>query len=265
MEKDFLEWWAILDENSINSEDYVLGSSLEEELDTITPDTPEYFYNQGARRRTRNWCTNYGALGCISDLTWYKFSDEEILEVHNLAEKEYWWNEEWWNYLYKAVDCARNWWNDRNTEDNQIISFRVDLLSETARRLEDAWKSIMIGYRTTREHYKDSQDNWKLDSESFAWAKKIWGHCIRKYKKINIDNYIWVKKYNSYENDKLVDYVKEGTYFRYWYVFFKKKESSSDLAKRLWFWNWKNPNSPATRFEVASMIGALYKKVWKKD
>jgi hypothetical protein len=90
----------------------------------------------------------------------------------------------------------------------------------------------MIWYRTSREHIIDSQDNWSLDSESFKEAEKTWGHAIRYNSWENIDNYIWRKKHNTYTNDKLMQYVREWTYFRYGYVFFRKETGIfKDLPK----------------------------------
>lgn len=261
---EILEGGLILDENTISENDYLLWdeSNISDFIDKMEADEPKIFYNQAQQHRTRNGCSNYAGFGCISDMMGFRFSLKEILEIHDLAEKKYGWREDYWNYLYKAVDCVRDYWNSKNP-DNQVISFRVNLKSKIAQELINKGKTLMIWYKTTKEHYVDSQDNWKMDSDSFANAKKIWWHAIRHNKGNNIDNYIWKKKYNTYENKKLVDYANEGTYFTFGYVFFKKDESNSELAKRLWFWNWKNPNNSATRFEVASMIGALYRKLKK--
>lgn len=231
-ELEIYEWGAILNENSISEKDFIMWSGeLAVRMEKIKPDTPTIFYNQAAQKRTRNWCTNYAAFGCISDLFGYQFTLEDILDIHALAESKYGWKEDWWNYLHKAVDCLRDWWNERFPE-RKIISFRVDLLDDEAQRLIEAWKTLMIWYQTTKEHFVDSEDNGKLDSESFKGAKKTWGHAIRHNEKRNIDNYIWVKKFNSYENKRLKDYVKEGTYFQYWFVFFEQEESIfTDLPK----------------------------------
>lgn len=231
-ELEIYEWGLILDENTISSSDFIMWSGdLQVRLEKIKPDTPQIYYNQAAQKRTRNWCTNYAAFGCISDMFWYTFSKEDILEIHDLAEKKYGWEESSWNYLYKAVDCLRDWWNKKFPE-KKIISFRVDLLDEEAQRLIEAWKTLMIGYQTTKEHAIDAEDNGNLDSDSFKSAKKTWGHAIRHNEGRNIDNYFWLKKFNTYDNKKLKQYVKEWTYFQYGYVFFEQEESIfTDLPK----------------------------------
>ena len=55
---------AILDENTISPNDYILGgaSDLSVQLENINPDNPIHFYNQSAQRRTRNGCTLYMAM-----------------------------------------------------------------------------------------------------------------------------------------------------------------------------------------------------------
>lgn len=280
IQDEILEWWLILDENTISENDFILwgNSDLSVRLEDITPDVVKLFYNQGAQKRTRNGCTNYASFWCISDLNWHDFILEEILEIHNLAEEKYWWKEASWNYLYKAVDCLRNYRNEKNPND-KVISFRVDLLSEEAQKLIAGGKTIMIWYKTTIKHYKDSQDNWVLDSDTFKWETINWGHAIRHNSWNNIDNYIGVKKYNTYENKKLVDYVKEGTYFRYWYVFFKQEEGIfKDVPKNHPFyesikWAKENgivngyedgtyrPNQPITRWELAVIIKRAFKNM----
>lgn len=280
--EEFLEWGAILDENTISEKDFILWNwDLEIEIQNIAPDSVEHFYNQAAQRRTRNGCTNYMWIWMISDLLWYKFSLEEILEIHDLAEKKYGWKEWSWNYLSKAIDCVRDYWNAKNPWQ-QIISFRVDLLSEQAQRLFDSWKTIGIWYRTTTEHAKDSQDNANLDSPSFKWYDIRWGHAIRFNKYENIDNYEGRKTHNVYWNKNLKDYVKENTYFRYGYVYFLKEESIfKDLPKNHPFYkrikslkdrgfiNWYNDdtiriNETITRGEAFIVMDRICEEYDKK-
>lgn len=253
IQEEILEGWAILDENTVSENDFLFwANDLDARLKTLKPDAFNISYNQAAQRRTRNWCTNYMAFSAISDMLWITFTLEEILEIHLLAEKKYGWGESWWNYLYKAVDCVRDYYNAKNP-DNQLISYRIDLLSKEAQTLFDAWKTIMLWYRTTSEHYQDSQDNWKLDSASFKNAKRIWWHAIRKNKDQNRDNYIGTKKFNDYQNENLVQYVREWTYFRYGYVFFEKEESIfADVPKNHTFYDaikWAKENDLVNGFD----------------
>lgn len=230
------EWWAILDKNSISENDFLLWnieeSILEKYLKYTKEDDPQIFYNQWVLERTRNGCTLFWSFWAISDLTWYKFTQKEILEIHDIAEASYNWLEDKWGYIHKAIDCLRNYWNKKNP-DKELVSFRVDLKSskdlEIIKKLYNAKKTLVIWYRTTKEHYIDSQDNWVLDNKTFisSWAKQTWWHCVRYNHSTNIDNYEWKKKFNSYTNNQLVWLAQEWTYFPSAYVYFYKDEFES--------------------------------------
>lgn len=278
-----LEWWAILDENSISENDFLLWNidekTLEDYLENTKEDNPKIFYNQAALTRTRNACTLFWSFWAISDLTWYKFSQEEILEICDIAEAKYGWKEASWGYIYKAVDCVRNYWNEKNPE-KEVVSFRVNLRDskdlDIIKKLYEKKKTLVIWYRTTIEHFKDSQDNWVLDNTCFlsCWAKATWGHCIRYNHSQNIDNYEWRKKYNSYENNQLVWLANEWTYYPSVYVYFYKSEFESIFkdvqewaaffeaikwAKENWivrgYWDWTfRPSQSISRWELVWVL-----------
>jgi len=230
------EWGAILDEQTISENDFLLWNieekTLNDYLANTKEDDPQHFYNQWALTRTRNGCTLFWSFWAVSDLTWYKFTQKEILEIHDIAEAKYKWKEANWGWIYKWVDCVRDYWNAKNPS-KELVSFRVDLKSskdlDIIKKLYNAKKTLVIWYRTTIEHYRDSQDNWILDSKAFisTWAKQTWWHCVRYNHSQNIDNYEGRKKFNSYENNQLVWLAKEWTYFPSAYVYFYKEEFES--------------------------------------
>lgn len=256
--------WAILDEHTISETDYIFGSDLLERLENITPDKYQYEYNQRKWEYTRNGCTIFMALWAISDMTGYKFSDDEILDICKLCEAKYGWSPSWGNYLHKSVDCVRNWWNAK-FPDNKLVSFRFRLDSQEGQRLLDSNKTVCIWFHTSVKHYNDAQDNGNLDSETFAWAEKGGGHAVRINNYKTIDNYSGWKKYNKYGTKKILSYVQDGTYFPHAYVFFEQKKSIKKLleniklerarkAQLLGIWNGDNPSGLATREQVAAMI-----------
>jgi len=296
---EILEGWAILDQNTISENDFLLWNleekTLNDYLENVTPDNPSNFYDQADLKRTRNWCTLFWSFGAVTDLTWHIFSKEEILEIHNIAEKKYWWKENHWGYIYRAVDCVRNYWNTKNPW-KEIISFRVDLRSQKDLdlivKLYKAKKTLVIWYKTTTEHWKDSQDNWILDKDCFVscGAKVHWGHCIRYNHWLNIDNYINHKKHNSYINEKLVKLSKEGTYFPSAYVYFYKEDFETWIFKDVlkddafygqiknikdkwiihWYPDWTfKPNKTITRGEMAvvanNILNYIDKKLWQNQ
>lgn len=260
--------WVILGEENFAASDFALADSpLAKRLENIIPDNPVYFYDQSAQYRTRNACTLYMWIKMISDLWNYKFSIEEILDICDLAEKKYWWSEENWNYLSKSIDCVRHWWNNKFPE-KEIVSYIVSLASDEFDILSKSWKTLGVGYKTSLEYFQDSQDNGKIDSESFARAKNRWGHAVSFNNWKIFDNYNWKKKFNIYENLKVKKLSKEYTFFANAYVFFKKEEilekinlKNAKIAYKLGLWNWQNAKIPMSREEVMAVFINWLKKI----
>lgn len=258
----------LIGEDNYAASDYALADSpLAERLENVTPDTPTYEYNQAAQRRTRNGCTNYMAIKMLSDLFQYEFSLEEILEIHDLAEKEYWWEESRGNWLHKAIDCARNWWNTKYP-DRQVVSYSFPIVSRIGRKVLESGKTVGVGYLTSIDYYNDSQDDGEIDKSSFASSKKGGGHAVSYNGGDIIDNYVGRKRFNKYENKHLMKLSQEGTFFRNWYVFFKKNEvmehiniPAAKVAYKLGLWNGQNAKDPMSREEVVTSILATIKKI----
>ena len=269
-------WLKIWEENYASS-DYALSESifvndfLSDRLKNITPDKSVYEYDQSAQYRTRNACTLYMWIKMVSDLWDYQFSIKEILEICDLAEKEYWWSEKDGNWLYKSIDCVRNYWNKKYPE-KEIVSFTFSLNSKEFEILKNSWKTLWVWYSTSVWYFNDSQDNWNIDHNSFASERKTGWHavCFNNWK--IIDNYYWKKKYNKYTNEKIVDLSKEWTFFRNWYVFFKKEEilskinlKNAKIAYKLWLWNWQNAKNSMSREEVRAVFVNWIKKIFAKE
>lgn len=253
---------CILDENTISELDFTLWS------DTI--DIPEntnkekHKYNQWALKRTRNACVLYANAWVISDLTWYKFSEAELLEICDLAEKTYWWNENSWMTLVRWTDCLRNWWNKKFPE-NTLTSFRLTIWDKQFAEALQKKHSLVVWYYTSKEYYLDSQLDWIIDWENFP---RNWWHAVRTNYDETIkidDNYEGKKKFNTYINDKIEILKNNYVYFPSAYLFLKDKtmeetiKENIDLerAKKafdLWLWNWLNPREPMSRQEVMTVL-----------
>lgn len=234
--------------------------------------TIKYEYNQAEQTRTRNACVLYWNCGVISDLTWYKFSKEELLEIVDLAEKSYGWSESWWMAFARWTDCVRNWWNTK-FPDKQLITFRLDIWSEYFYEALDKWHSLTVWYKTSRDYLIDSQDNWEIQWEDF---KKWWWHLVRCYKKWNniriIDNYSWKKIFNDYINNNLEVLQKNWVFFISAYLYLLKDETMAEEIKNnidlewakimfeKWFWNWLNAREPMSRQEVMQVLYKILNK-----
>lgn len=234
--------------------------------------TIKYEYNQAEQTRTRNACVIYWNCWVISDLTWYKFSESELLEIVDLAEKSYGWSESWWMAFARWTDCVRNWWNTK-FPDKQLITFRLDIWSEYFYEALDKWHSLTVWYKTSKDYLIDSQDNWEIQWEDF---KKWWWHLVRCYKKWNniriIDNYSWKKIFNDYINNNLEVLQKNWVFFISAYLYLLKDETMKeeiknniDLenAKKFFdrgYTNWLNPKAPITREEMFALLEVILTK-----
>lgn len=258
--------WLILDENTISSQDYVFWVDTDLKIPTNTNKTKHY-YNQGEIYRTRNACALYWSAWAISDLTWYKFTTTELLEIVDLAEKKYWWVETQGMYMSKAVDCLRNWWNIKNP-NNKLITFRLEIWDEKFEEALDKNHSLVVWYKTSSEYYKDSQDDWKISKEDFP---KKWWHLVRtnfnNVIKID-DNYFWKKKYNTYENEKLIKLKENWVFFNSAYLFlfekpaikFAENSEYSHLIDLNWFIPFNDYTDNSNLKELITIALQRYEK-----
>jgi len=256
--------WLI---DEVSDNDYLFWS----DNITINQNTnkDKYWYNQALQLRTRNACVIYWNCGVISDLTWYKFSEAEILEIVYLAEKSYGWSESWWMAFARWTDCVRNWWN-KKFPDNKLITFRLDIWSEKFFEALDKWHSLTVWYKTSKDYLLDSQEDWEIQWEDF---KKNWWHLVRLYKKWNnlriIDNYDWKKIYNDYINNKIEKLQKNWVYCISAYLYLFNNDYMSEQikdnmslinAKRFFdrgYTNWLDPKNPITREEFWATLEVI--------
>ena len=263
--------WLIINAHTINKTDYLLWGDNDYDIPTNHNDS-RYYYNQWKLYRTRNACTLYWSAGAISDLTWYFFPEKELLDIVDLAEREYWWKENVWMYMYKAVDCLRKWWNDK-FPSNKLTSFRISIWDSKFKEALQKWHSLVVWYRTSNKYYDDSEDDGKIEWLNFP--KDGWWHLVRTNQSntsIKIDdNYVWEKKYNTYINNNIVELKDKWVFLPYAYIFLKDISVSNKIRDNIdlewarnqfdkWLWNWLNPREPISRQEVMTIIDRLIKR-----
>ena len=262
--------WLILDDNTISENDYIIWWDNE----LIIPEnknTLKYYYNQWTKREpsTSRSCWIFWSMGCVSDLTWYQFTEDNINEINKLAIDQY--GLVIWEgmYMSSAVDCVRNWWN--NNKKQQLISYRTTIWSEEFLEWLNKKHSFAVWYITSSEYYNDSQDNWVIDLDTFptSW----WWHLVRNNYLANInidDNYYWTKDYNSYVNNKIVSLASDWVFFPSAYLFLYEEEMIDPILNNidlewakaeylLWTWSGTNPRENMSRQEVMQVINNLRK------
>ena len=237
-----------------------------------------HYYNQRLQPRTRNACVLYSVAWTISDLTWYKFSLEELLEIVNIAEKEYWWREDFWMSLPRWVDCVRNWWN-KKFPDNKLTSYRIYIGDEIYNKALSLWYTLSCSYLTSSWYNKDAEDNWIVDTPTSKDWTLWWWHAVRIIENGKIaDNYDWRKKFNIYKNDKIETFTKEWMFRTPAYLIIKNKDMENiftdvdtshpffeqikflkEKGITTWYADWSfRPNQPITRWEMGVMMKRLF-------
>jgi len=264
MKNNELKYQWLIDWHIVNETDYLLWWDNNLEI-PVNRNKNNYFYNQGKLKRTRNACVLYGNAASLWYTMDYEFSEKELLEIVDLAEKEYWWKEDKWMYISKWVDCVRNYWN-KKFPDRKVKTFRMTIGDENfAQALRNNYR-IVVWYRTCWVYYIDSQDDWVIQWERFTDFH--WWHCVSCIYKDWIyieDNYEWTKKYNEYLNNKIAKLKDSWTFFPSAFIYLKEETMTDtikdnidlDAAKEMfdkWYWNWLNPREPRSRQEVMIVL-----------
>lgn len=261
--------WLDLSESTISKTDFLFWA---EDNYNIPQNINElkFYYNQWTSRRTRNWCALFWCAGAIWDLTGYEFSEDELLSILILAEKDYWWKEDYGMYMSKAVDCVRNWWNEKFPNE-KLLSFRTVVWDDKFKEALTKGHSLVVWYRTSPEYYKDSQDDGVIQWEDFP---KKWGHLVRCNFNTAIkidDNYYGKKTHNTYINNKILTLKNNWVFFPSAYLFLKEITMEEEIrngidlegAKELYdegVWNGLNPREPMSRQEVMAVLARLNNK-----
>jgi hypothetical protein len=267
--------WIILNSDTISARDYIIGA---ENPLVIPPNlnTDKYLYNQWIKRTpTTAWsCWLFSAMWCISDLTGYQFTEEDIQEINALAISTYWLLIWVWMYMSRAIDCVRDWWNAK-FPDKKLLSFRWVVWDDQFIEWLNKGHSFAVWYHTSSDYLKDSQDNWVINKDNFPtdWG----GHLVRTNFEdtINIDdNYEWTKDYNTYVNNKIKDLKDKWVYFPSAYLFLYDLSMEDQIINNidlewakaeylLWTWSWMNPRDNMSRQEVMQVINNLRKDLTK--
>ena len=220
-----------------NDQDYLLAGS-EFNIDEII-NLQKNFWNFKITYCQKNinnsMCTIIAGCGILSNIFWYKFSKEELLELVELAKKE---NPPFQDgvgwYIYKAVDLVRNYRNQKHP-DKQVITYRLKNDSNLFWKLLKKGYMLQTWFKGNREFSADKMDNCKIDRVEKVW-NPTYGHSIYfvldkwKIKLFTIDSYNCYKC-NEYEVDNFKELVKNNVYFKYSYVFIPKKNIMTQLEK----------------------------------
>lgn len=195
MEEENILWclgdWA---ENT----DYVLCNWDSDLLPPLVKkDEIRFEYNQWANQWSKVSCTIFAAMGMLSDLINYEFSEKELKEVDELSYER--WRIRWhWWYVQSAVKLVADWYNesDLSNKYGKIAYYRISKYDNEI--LEDAISKLYTidwNMCPTTEFVKDYKEDWMVDGTDF-WHSTNWHSIdvISKWWQRSIkDSYKWRK------------------------------------------------------------------------
>lgn len=225
------EWClGIWEENT----DYVL---CEWDLDILPTlfekDEIRYEYNQWANDWSRVSCTIFAAIGMLSDLINYKFSEEEIKEVDELSYDNGRRRWQWW-YVKSAVKLVADWYNasELSKKYGKVAYYRVSKYDDEL--IEGIiWKLYTIDWNhwLTVAYTKDKKDGI-IDGTDFGYQTN--------WHSVDVINYKWQRSVkNSYEwSVNNIYWLKNKlsaitNFWNYFYVYTLVREDNYERVKEL--------------------------------
>lgn len=246
-------------------------------LPKVDKHKPYLELNQASDKFTRSSCVLYSTAWALSDLTWYKFTQEDMVEITELAHSMWLKKEGWWMFLWNWPKVLKKWWKDRFHED--LIYYRLDIKKDLDYVL-DKWYTVISSYKTTEWYLLDILDNWQIDTiDGFKY--RWWWHAIRIVEKWKIVDSYKPRPYNIYTNEHILDFVEKWKWRDYWFIILPKKLIMQDFIdvdknhpfykeimelKSEWITNWYEdwtfrPDEPVSRWEMAVFINRLLSKL----
>jgi len=225
-EKDFTpsNWllWEL--EDQISDNDY-LAWAVFNIPNLIKQDDIFYMYNQGVSLD----CTLYASMTALWSTMNYKFTEQDIKEVRDLAVKM-WKVREDWRYLFKWIDCVRNRWNTK-FPDNKVMSIQVETKSN-AKEYWDKGYFIATTFKGNKAYWIDKNNNWIVEWVDFR-PSSFW-HAINTKKNgyiFVVDNYFG-NKYNIYWLKNYEELIKNNVFSSQGYVFLATTDKVKEETKR---------------------------------
>ena len=201
-------------------------------------DEIRYEYNQWANDWSRVSCTIFAAIGMLSDLINYKFSEEQIKEVDELSynNPKYPYIRKKWDgwYVKYAVDLVADWYNNSELSKKygKVAYYRINKYDDEL--LEGIiWKLYTIDWNhwVTAEYTKDKKDGM-IDGTNFGYQTN--------WHSVDVINYKWQRSVkNSYEwSTNNIYWLKNKlsaitNFWPYFYVYTLVKEDNYERIKEL--------------------------------
>lgn len=199
----------------------------------FTKDEIRFEYNQ-ANAWSSVSCTIFAAMGMLSDLINYEFTEQEMKEVDELSYLRWRIRWQWW-YVKNAVKLVADWYNASELSKQywKVAYYRIskyddDIMEDTLAKLY----TIDWNHAVTDEYTKDKYD-WMIDWTDFG-RRTNW-HSVDvinyKWQRSVKNSYKWVHKYNIYWLRNKLSAITN--FWDNFYVYTLVKEDNYERVKEL--------------------------------
>lgn len=276
MNTETLQWWAILDDKTTKSTDFVFWweSDLSVKLKLAYNNNTIFTeFNQSSEELLWYFCTILSWLTCLNYNIWTNYWVEDAKIIAERMNKDWLFNYKKWWRLADAIDYIRNYHNEISEE--KVISYRLAIWSEEHKIAWEKNLAIQYWYFTSKEFLNDSQDDGIVQWVDFP--KWYWHATTDLWIKTTVNSYKWKLAKNIYEIKDMIKLVENEVIYPDWYLFIKAiymenifKDvpdnipfaSSIKKAKDKWVVNWYSdwtfwPNNNLTRWEFMWILDRL--------
>lgn len=197
-------------------------------------DEIRFEYNQWAAHWSSVSCTIFAAMGMLSDLINYQFTEDEMMEVDEMSYSR--WRIRWQGWYVKdAVKLVADWYNASELSKKywkvayyRISKYADSLIEETLDKLY----TIDWNHAVTDSYTKDKAD-WMIDGTDF-WTRTNW-HSVDvinyKWQRSVKNSYKWLHKYNIYGLKNKLSAI--SNFWVNFYVYTLVKEDNYERIKEL--------------------------------
>ena len=175
----------------------------------------------------KNCCFLHWPFWVISDITWYRFTNEERQALVDFAWTTPYADPKWWWYFWYWVKSAIDLFNSKYSKKWERLESERFNMKDFWQQFIDKDYSIIIWYKNTKKLVQDKRDDWILN---FSWWEYHWTdewvwHCTRMTdiedeNKI-INNYGWYSN-NIFWIDDYEKQIDNWMFFENWYVLLLK-------------------------------------------
>jgi len=220
---DWVEYGGAMD--GIKESDWILWRTITVEELPIAPKRYEDTERQINQNDIYpNICTVCNCLWAISDVTWYLFTEAQIMEIVRKweADEKYPFDKTVWRWLHIAVDYCRRFCNEELWMD--LSSIAVAIWSKQHNIALSKWYTVATGH-TGNASYNIDRDDDGILVDWWVYKPSTYGHANADFvyswdtRLMKRDSY-YGRATNIYENKAQAKMIEEKRQFKRWFIFF---------------------------------------------